>query len=525
MLKKLCVAMVPSLLACSSGAPGLSNDPPSGQSVPAGATVQSSGPSASRAALKAKPLPGDGCFKAASPDSEWEQVPCGPAPTHTPEEIAAHRKRAHSAASASRAPETLSPSLIGGCNGTQCGSGDYWAAPYGETPTLFEAAGSFPNVSGITSETDGTTDNFELQLNTNAFDYVSGGAASLCSGATAPTNCQGWEQFLYGSQGQIYIEYWLLNYGNTCPSTSENPPRKWNTQGSDCWIDSPKTSVPIEKIANLATLALAGEVNGSSDTLFYVAGSTEYATQYTTLLQVSQGWTSAEFNVFGNAGGSEATINGSEATVGVQLYLSTGIDSSIPYVQCVNQASSTAETNSMNFVPNSCCPTGGFSAATIQFTESNDTSQAAPLCPVYPGVTQEITSASNDGICLDIPAGNLNAGYVQSLSCNGGDNQQWTFNGSQIVSPLVGYDGRRKVSTCLTVGTVTQGNGYASAPVSVTICNENNSSQLWTVDANQVLVNKGTDLCLDIPDWQYGQPLQAFTCNGGTNQQWQMKGL
>ena len=88
------------------------------------------------------------------------------------------------------------------------GNGTDWAGRV--TGAITAAEGSFPSVSGVTSENvGGTADVYSLQLNTNRFS-----GAPLCSGHTG---CQGWQQFLYESGVQaIFIQYWLINFDATC---------------------------------------------------------------------------------------------------------------------------------------------------------------------------------------------------------------------------------------------------------------------------------------------------------------------
>src|ERR1700692_979228 len=85
---------------------------------------------------------------------------------------------------------------------------------------ISEAVGSFDSVTGVTSES-GTgpfsgPNAFTLQLNSNFF------ASPACSGAANPSNCRGWQQFIYANVSCphcAFIQYWLLGFGSTnCPS-------------------------------------------------------------------------------------------------------------------------------------------------------------------------------------------------------------------------------------------------------------------------------------------------------------------
>jgi hypothetical protein len=125
------------------------------------------------------------------------------------------------------------------------------------TGNISQAVGSFDSVTGVTSETGKQGANaFSLQLNTNPF------TTSACSGATDPSKCRGWQQFIYANTGDDavgilsnfaagFMQYWLLGYGSNCPSG-------WNSSGNDCWTNS-GDAVPIvrQDITNLANLSVA----------------------------------------------------------------------------------------------------------------------------------------------------------------------------------------------------------------------------------------------------------------------------
>jgi len=80
----------------------------------------------------------------------------------------------------------------------------------GVTGVINGVTGSFPIVSGVTSEmgSNGIPNSYSLQLNAKPF------ATPVCG---AQPLCQGWEQFIYSSQGFIFIQFWLEYYNTTCP--------------------------------------------------------------------------------------------------------------------------------------------------------------------------------------------------------------------------------------------------------------------------------------------------------------------
>jgi hypothetical protein len=252
------------------------------------------------------------------------------------------------------------------------GIGDF--AAFTSSYPISWAEGSFPLVTNVTSVADtGKGDNaYSLQLNTN--DFYSNGTApaldNLCSGATVPGACQGWQQFIYDaysrepiypfSNAAAYMEYWLLNYNNSCPSG-------WSSYQNNCWKNSNAVGVPYQAITSLAGLVLTG-VAGAQDTVTMLAADgTLYATSQSSTLSLNEAWDTAEFNVFGYANGSEANFN-SGATILVQ----TLTDTATPSTQAdfCQSSSFTGETNGLSLVAGSCCQMGGV-APGIQFMESN----------------------------------------------------------------------------------------------------------------------------------------------------------
>jgi hypothetical protein len=82
------------------------------------------------------------------------------------------------------------------------------------------------------------------------------------------------------------------------------------------------------------------------------------------VVDISAVWRQSEFNVVGNAGGSEAVFN-SGSSVSVKVALTDG---STAAPTCVANAGSTGETNNLNL---GTCTTAGGTTPSIQFTESN----------------------------------------------------------------------------------------------------------------------------------------------------------
>jgi len=263
------IAPVWLLASCSSGrTENPSSDP---QALSAMASTQRT-PSANsrtapkdwRRAMSKIPAPKDGCFKVTYPSTTLVEVPCA------------------------KDPDLAGPLTVGD------GIDQVSVEPGG----ISWAEGSFPSVSGVTSESDkGNANVYSLQLNTNLF------ATPACGGS-----CRGWQQLAYEGQGKAFIEYQLVGFGNNCPSG-------WNQQGTNCWKNSPKIPVPAEPITSLADLSLTG-VAGSSDTLTFAVGNEVYTMSQPSVLGLnSQVWGVAEFNVFGASGGDQAVFQGSPTIV------------------------------------------------------------------------------------------------------------------------------------------------------------------------------------------------------------------
>jgi hypothetical protein len=288
--------------------------------------------------------PQAGCYQATYPDIQWESASCGTVTEH------AHPLPRHAKAGE---PQTT-------------GDGNDYALV--AASLISKTVGSFPTVSGVTSESsvgvpafgDGGilgANEYSLQINTNANSKT-----SVCSGGAS--GCTVWQQFIYATDyetkgsGAAFMQYWLLGYG-TCPSG-------WsNGGGGDCYKNSSYVSVPDVAITGLANLKLTGAaVSGGNDTVTFANGTQAYSvTALDSVLQMGTVWTQSEFNVVGDAGGSEAVFNsGASITVNV-----AATDGSTAAPTCKADAGTTGETNNLNL--GTCTATGG-STPSVQFKES-----------------------------------------------------------------------------------------------------------------------------------------------------------
>jgi hypothetical protein len=346
--------------------------PPPVQSIAEPAAVQT--PSAQalkewRRSVAQVPAPGSGCYTATYPSTQWQEIPCK-TPPHRPYLPA----------------RGLRSGVVGGP------AKDVSAVVAG---LISVAEGSFDSVTGVTSETgqvNGTgsqvPNTFTLQLNTNV---VTGPAA--CAGAADPKTCLGWQQFIYSNDGYAFIQYWLLDYENNCPSG-------WTPSGASCWKNSANSPQhiqpqPITNLANMSVAALAN-VGGKDETIVTIGGTALMATGEANALNLFQSWTTAEFNVFGDGDGTQANFND-----GATLVVRTTVDSnSSAPPSCVAQ-SFTAETNNLNFASVAVVEPGPPPA--IVFTESTAGTVTSPCSSAPPG--QLLVVSPGTGISATGPQG------------------------------------------------------------------------------------------------------------------------
>lgn len=290
--------------------------------------------------------PHAGCFHASYPSMQWEPVTCRtaiPGKTHP-----------------------LPRNASGGTSQTTGNGNDY---ALGATGLISQTVGAFPSVSNVTSESSVGVPQFggggilgpneySLQINTNA-----NSATSACSGGAS--GCTVWQQFIYatdypnsGTAG-VFMQYWLLNYGAHCPSG-------YFSASPHCYKNSPIAGAPDVPITGLPNLKLTGAVvPGGNDTVTFANGTQATSVSASdSVLGVATVWTQSEFNVIGDAGGSEAEFNvGASITVNVAVQ-----DGSTSAPTCLANAGTTGETNNLNLGP---CSAAGGTTASIQFAEEN----------------------------------------------------------------------------------------------------------------------------------------------------------
>jgi hypothetical protein len=230
---------------------------------------------------------GSGCFQASFPALVWHAAKCVTAPE--------------------RPFVPAQPSSRRGATTTVGDGNDYSAVVSG---LMTKATGTFADVSSKISEKGqigGTgskkANEFSLQLNT---EFFSGSPA--CAGASNPSKCLAWQQFVYTTdQNIVFMQYWLIDYDTTCPST-------WFTfTGSgfiDCYTNSSASTLSGSALTakSLATISLSGSAkSGGNDQVEVIsAGHATLATGKDNKVDLAPNWNTSEWGVFGDGGGGEA---------------------------------------------------------------------------------------------------------------------------------------------------------------------------------------------------------------------------
>jgi len=290
--------------------------------------------------------PSVGCFHAYYPSIVWQSMSCGTV-----------RLGIH----------PMPHYYLFGAPQTAGNGNDYTLQTSG---LISSAVGTFPTVTGVTSEKsvgvaaygDGGilgANEYSVQLNTQ---FTS--TTSACKGHSG---CTVWQQWVYATdysvngEGAIFMQDWLIGYGGSrCPSG-------FSSDGAgDCYANSAAALPPDIPPTDLAGVKLtATATSGGNDTAVVTYDGDAYSTsQKDSKLYISQVWNTGEFNVVGNAGGSEAEFN-SGSSIAVKLAVSDG-STSAP--SCVADSGTTGESNNLNL--GSCTASGG-STPSISFTESN----------------------------------------------------------------------------------------------------------------------------------------------------------
>lgn len=301
------------------------------------------------------PTPGGGCYHASYPVLQWQATPCLVAPN-----------------------VPLAPRLPTRGGPVVTGNGDDYSAQV--TGTLSKATGTFTHVSrGISEEGQigGTgpqvTNAFTLQMNTEFFSDP-----PACSGAADPSECYGWQQFVYafdysGDTNEVFMQYWMLYYNNTCPGG-------WHTyvSGGDtfCYTNSPASAYGSLPANALGQTTLVGQAaSGGDDTVSLSSPSgASSASNSDSMLDLSAFWNTTEWGVFGDAGGGQANFGAHSSLEPVTTL--QGTSSSAP--TCVDEGF-TGETNNLSLTKTKALRSEPFPTMATKETEGRP---KTPSCQV-----------------------------------------------------------------------------------------------------------------------------------------------
>jgi hypothetical protein len=356
------IAALDLLAACSSN--GATSDSSLPSVVSQSSTSQSAATSPTesgfeiwRLTMQRVPKPQTACSVATYPETQWRAIRCVTPPA-----------------------DPFLPA--NGIRAATVGNGNDWSLAV--TGHSSFAQGSFHHVSGVkTEEQNGKSNDYSLQLNTQPFTTET----CVTLGSPDPTDCRGWEQFIYATSGSdpavAFIQYWLLHYGpagTKCPSG-------WHSHGKteiSCFINSkhgaPAPAEPITNLGNLLLYGNAAVAPGSTDSVgFTVFGSSVYAVNGDNHFpDLDLGWQKSEFNIFGNCCANQAVLNtGSQAVVRLES------DSGATTAPTCDAQGFTGETNNLYLVGESMdWPPVQYPS--IVFTESNTAHRTTKACVVEP---------------------------------------------------------------------------------------------------------------------------------------------
>ena len=301
------------------------------------------------------PTPGHGCYHASYPALQWQSTACVAAPNLP---FAPH------------VPTLGTPGIVG--NGK-----DYAAQVTG---TLSKATGTFTHVtSGITEK--GKVDNtgpsvanaFSLQLNSEFFTDP-----PACSHAAIPSDCLGWQQFVYaydysGNTNYVFMQYWMLYYDTTCPAGWQT----YETEGyTFCYTNSPASTYGALPADALGQTTFVGQAtSGGNDTVSLSSPSGASSVSNSDgKLDLSGFWNATEWGVFGDAGGAEAKFGADSKLEPVTTL--QGTSSSAP---TCDAEGFTGETNNLSFTKTKVL--GSETSPTMAQAQTNGTLKK-PSCQV-----------------------------------------------------------------------------------------------------------------------------------------------
>jgi hypothetical protein len=410
--------------------------------------------------------PGSGCYRASYPAVVWHATRCARAPRAP----MAPRPLPRSARHAVRAE-------VG--NGT-----DYSAQVSG---TISRATGTFTDVTpGLTEQgkvlnTGVTAANaFTLQLNSQ---YFTGSPA--CDGGSS--SCEAWQQFLYAYENsttsEVFMQYWVLDYGPSCPSGFTMYPA-----GSDnCYSNSSAADVSTLTASQLASVALTASASpGGDDAVTLALGSEATSvTRADGVLDLAENWNTTEWGVYGDAFGNEAIFS-SGTTLQAQTAL-TSTDYAAP--GCVLEGF-TGETNNLNLTSTPALVSGA--SPTIATRQTNG-STVSPSCATAvgalpPPTPYEVAFQSSSGDLWTVGASDTNwglpvmAGTSPSITTLSGGGYEVAFQATSGDLWTVGSGGETNWDLGMMAGTSPAITGLSNGGYEVAF--QANTGSLWTVGSS-----------------------------------------
>jgi hypothetical protein len=133
-----------------------------------------------------------------------------------------------------------------------------------------------------------------------------------------------------------------------------------------------------------------------------------------------------------------------------------------------------------------------------------------------------ITTGAGAGYCLDVTAWSAeNGAIVGQYACQGGDNQLWYLDRTEMATP--GWQIRNRNSgKCLAP---VAGGSFNGAEVVQWTCDKGDTNTLWRIEKHGTLValkHYPSGMCLDLDNSGGmvgdGKKIQTWECNGGPNQ-------
>jgi len=328
------------------------------------------------------------CYTATYPDTAWHEVACKVPP--------------HVMLPPQHGPK---PSIVGGGgNGSdyviettqpiQLGEGSFDSVcNNGGTATVCNPSAT------VTESSPNGANQYSLQLNTMFWEGqgCNNFKSPLAGSKTDP--CTTWEQFAYEGSGYGFIQYWFDPFGpngTACPSGWSSFQFTPGVSDVLCFTNSSKSApVTSEPITSLADMTLTGIPAGVT------IGTTTYTDDWITITvggttiytapgdnpfpDLKSAWNQAEFNVFGDGGGDQASFN-----AGTTIIVRNQADSGQNVLPTCVSDGFTGETNNLNLVSAPTHPVKDLYPSII-FTESNATNQTPATCATSLGDTHITT--------------------------------------------------------------------------------------------------------------------------------------